>query len=86
MAYDVQEKAYRLWVFDSRGNFPRGPATGQWNEESETMTFAMDFGNGVTGTMKLHFVSKDANRWTLVAKDQDGKVLLDMEGKTTRKK
>jgi len=85
MTYDAEKKVYRQWYFDSKGIIPRGEELGKWDEATKTLTWTGRLGNGITKTGVTRFIDKDTNEWTVVFKDSDGKVLLDMEGKAKRK-
>lgn len=81
--YDPEQKKYRLWNFDSQGRLLE--ATGQWDQGSKTMTWKADLGNGITGVNIVRF-NGDTIAWKLAAKNENGKVFLDIEGKFTRRK
>src|SRR5205807_2357052 len=86
MTYDPDARAYRSWYYDAGGSMPRGSAKGEWNAQSKTITWADtdDAGNKTIGTHKI--VDKDHSEWTMVVKNRDGKVVLDLSGKCTRRK
>lgn len=81
--WDAQKKAYRYWYFDSEGL--SSEATGVWDEKKRTLTWTSPLEGGATTTV-WKFVDKDTFEWVLVSKDKAGKVLLDMSGKSKRKK
>lgn len=82
--YDPQKKQYRGWVFDSTGT--AASSTGQWDEDAKTMIWKGDLGIGITATNTVCFVGSDVIEWRLVAKNDKGKVFMDMEGKFSRRK
>jgi hypothetical protein len=86
LGYDPDAKAYRSWYFDAAGAMPRGSQGGTWDAKSKTLTWtgADDAGNKTAGTHKV--IDKDHHEWTLVVTNRDGKVLLDLSGKCTRRK
>ena len=81
--YDKEQQAYRQWFFDSKGSTLE--STGKWDEGSSTLTLKNET-RGITGVYSMHFVDKDTVQWSVVSKDQQGKVYLDLHGKTTRQK
>lgn len=86
MSYDEHAKVYRSWYFDAGGNMPRSMLAGTWDEKTRTLTFhdKDDAGHTTVGTHT--FVDKDHREWTVVTKNADGKVMLDMAGKCVRRK
>ena len=85
MTYDPQRKEYRQWYFDKDNLAPQA-YRGKWDEATQTFTFTGTLADGIRSTSQQRFVDKDTFTWTLLAKDQTGKVVLDMEGKCVRKK
>jgi hypothetical protein len=82
--YDAQKKAYRFWLFDSKGTTLE--LTGQWDDASKTFSWKGDVGNGITTSGPMRFLDDDTIEWQAIAKDKDGKVYHQMEGKLKRKK
>jgi hypothetical protein len=84
--YDAEAKAYRSWYFDSEGTSPRTIAKGTWDEKTRTLTVndTDAAGNKTHSTHKL--IDKDHSEWKLVVTSPTGTVLLDMNGKCTRRK
>jgi hypothetical protein len=80
--YDPQRQVYRSWFFDSLGT--RTSHEGRWDEETSTMHWKADLGDGKTSEATHHFIDKDTYEWTLVVKDKAGKVYADARGKHTR--
>ena len=81
--YDKERQAYRQWFFNSNGATLE--STGKWDEASSTLTLTNET-RGITGVFSTHFVDKDTLEWSVVSKDQQGKVYLDLHGETTRQK
>jgi hypothetical protein len=84
--YDIEGKTYRSWYFDSNGNFPRVEVIGQWDEGGKTGTYKSLDANQVAGTMTLRLVTADRLEWHGIWRDRDGKTLMEIEGKLTRRK
>lgn len=85
LTFDPATKEYRTWYFDSGGGIPRGDMHGTWDERTRTMTWKStdEFGNKTVGKTRL--VDRDHHEWTVVMTDPNGKVLLDLQAKNTRK-
>jgi len=81
--YDKEQQVYRHWFFDSNGSTVED--VGKWDEDSSTLTLKNET-RGITGVSSFHFVDEDTVQWSVVSKDQQGKVYLDLHGKTTRQK
>lgn len=85
MTFDPHKKTYRSWWFDSTGYAVE--STGQWEEDSKTLVMkAVDANTGIQSVITTRVIDKDNYQWTGVWKDKEGKVLLDMESKVTRRK
>lgn len=83
--YDSQAEVFRSWYFDSNGNHPRGETTGQWDEESKTMTYKSTDPKQVTGIMTLRFVSPDRIDWHRVWREKDGRIVMEIDGRLIRR-
>ena len=85
VTYDSATKEYRNWYF-SAGVFPRGINRGTWDEKGKTLTWMAtdEFGNKSVG--KTKFIDDDTFEWTVVTSDPQGKVVLDLQAKNTRRK
>jgi hypothetical protein len=59
---------------------------GAWDEKTRTMTWSGtdEFGNKTIGKTKV--IDKDTHEWNVVTTDPNGKVLVDIQGKNTRRK
>jgi hypothetical protein len=84
--YDPVTKEYRSWYFDSTGGIPRGIWKGTWDEAAKTMSWSGtdEFGNKLAGTTK--FIDDDTHEGTVQTTNSQGKVVLDLTVKTTRRK
>jgi hypothetical protein len=85
MTFDRKRKAYRHWHFDSQGNFPNGDSFGTWNETAQTLHFEATEDNHVHIVIDLTLTGNDFVKLSGTWKDKDGRILLDMEGTSTRK-
>src|SRR5215207_5273144 len=86
VSYDPATKGYRTWYFDSAGGQPRGSVRGTWDDATRTMTWTGtdEAGNKTVG--KSRIIDRDNHDWTFVTTDPQGKVVLDLAGKNTRRK
>ena len=84
VGYDEKKKTYRDWFFASDGTAMQ--STGTWNSKTRTMTWTSDMGDGVTAVGTLRFIGEDQQEWAAVARDKNGKVVLDVGGKRSRVK
>lgn len=83
--YDPEADVYRLWYFDSAGSFPRGESLGR-RKGDDTIEWTMDMGDGVRAKANWTFHGDDRLEWSLIARNAEGTVMLDMSGSTARKK
>jgi hypothetical protein len=82
--YDAQKKAYRCWGFDSNGISSEGEGT--WDPKTRTFkwTVKQNFFGGTSTTTST--TAKDGEEtWSIVIKDNSGKVAIDVAGKNTRR-
>ena len=86
MVYDKQAKQFRSWWFNNKGVFPLGETIGKWDAKNETLHFSTDLGNGNKQDLKLVFTNNDRFDWTMIIRNQDGRLMMDVFGHTTRKK
>ena len=86
LLYDKQEKVYRSWHFDNKGVFPRSETTGDYDDKTKTLHARSDLGNGNRLHAKLVFTNKDRIDWTMVIRNDDGRLMMDMVAHLTRKK
>jgi hypothetical protein len=84
--YDRESKTYYTWYFDSAGGQPRGTIRGTWDNKLRTMTWTGtdESGNKTVGKTKI--TDRDHHEWTMVTTDPQGKVVLDIMGKNTRRR
>ncbi len=81
--FELRSGQYQKWAFDSTGG--QSFWVGTWDETSETMTWKyMDFGLGMEGKIVNRFTGADRYETTLVLKDSQGNVLLNIRSKHTR--
>jgi hypothetical protein len=81
--YDPTQKKYRIWRFVGHGC---EELTGSWDEKTNTLTITADAGHGITTKAAFRIIDQDHREYRVVAKDGDGKVYMDIEGKVTRRK
>lgn len=86
MVYDRQSKLYRSWFFNNHGVIPRSETAGTWDEENQTLHLRSDLGNGNRQDLKLVYTNKDRFDWTMVIRNKDGRLMMDVVGHSTRKK
>jgi hypothetical protein len=86
LLYDKQEKVYRSWHFDNTGVFPRSETTGNYDDKTKTLHARSDLGNGNKLHAKLVFTNKERIDWTMVIRNNDGRLMMDVVGHLTRKK
>jgi hypothetical protein len=85
MTYDARKKVYRSWMFFSSGVVRE--LEGQWDAKSRTMTStSCDAQTGGTMTITATFAEDGVERWTIVEKDRDAKVLAEIAGTNTRRR
>ena len=81
--FDAEQQAYRQWMFHpgSCGVESRG----QWDDATNTLTLT-DEGQRITSTATLRFADKDTIQWSHISRDRQGKVYLNIEGKSVRQR
>jgi hypothetical protein len=84
IGFDSVKKEYCAYFFDSSGS-TIGPATGHWDEDSQTLTWRVNPQNDVLFLNKIHFIDNDTSEWRMVASRKDGTVLFEQQGKSLRK-
>ena len=65
---------------------PRAVTKGTWDEKTRTLTFRDTDEAGNKALSHHKFIDKDHSEWTFVITSPTGTVLLDMNGKCTRRK
>lgn len=85
LGYDPADETYLSWYFDAAGSIPRIATSGTWDAETRTLKWSGTdaAGNRSVGTTRI--VDEDHNDWTVITTSPDGKVLLDLTGKCTRR-
>lgn len=84
MTYDVKQKVYRQWHFNSDGF--TGEATGEWDAATNTMTWTARNAPNRTTTNRDRFPTDDVRQWAMTITDQTGKAVFEMSGKHQRRK
>jgi hypothetical protein len=84
MTYDTRKKTYRSWSFFSTG--VASEAEGVWDAKARKMTWtSRDAESGQTTVTTATFGADGSETWSIVAKDRDGKVVNEVNGKNTRR-
>ena len=82
--YDPRKMTYRSWTFDSAGFTEESQGT--WNAESRTMKWIVrDNLSGGSTVSESTFPEEGRETWSVVVKDDDGEIVADVQGKSTRK-
>ncbi len=81
--YDPSQKKYRIWKYTAGG--PPTEYSGQWDEPSQTLTIEENTG-GIVLKATFHLIDADHREYHVIARDGEGKVYLDIDGKVTRRK
>lgn len=84
MTYNPVAKKYFMWFFDSSGAVSE--ADGTWDAENATLTWLSQPDENLTAVNRIRFVDKDNIAWTMLIKDKNNKIYLDLRGKMKRKK
>jgi len=84
--YDPQGGAYRVWHFDSQGNFPRGDYTGKWDENAKTLIYEGTDSRGVAVKSVQRFIGDDRIETQAVWRDKAGSVVMELDKVATRRK
>ena len=82
MTYDQEEKRYRMWTFLSDG--VPSEWSGNWDEQTRTMT-TVRRGGGTVTTTTANFPGGGVEEWTMVVKNGDGGVVAELSGRNTRR-
>jgi hypothetical protein len=86
IAFDPASRSFRFWYFDSHGTFPVAASTGRWDAAAETLRFGSELPDGVSMNSTLRFVDADHAEWGARWTGADGTVLMDIEGRQTRRR
>lgn len=84
--YDPQGGAFRVWHFDSQGNFPRGEYKGKWDENAKTLTYEGTDSNGVAVKSVQRFVSDDRIETHAEWRGKSGGAVMEMDKVALRRK
>lgn len=84
--YDDKERVFRSWYFDSNGAFPRDEMIGRWDARTKTMTYKGIDPTGAATLIVIRLAEPDLVDWNGTWRDKDGKVLMEIKGKSTRRK
>ncbi len=85
MWFDAMTKNYRFVIYDSSGMAIELPPP-KWDADKQTMTWESSLFAPVSYEGYNTFINPDTIEWKSVLKDWTGKVYLDMEGISIRKK
>lgn len=83
LTYDPNAKVYRA-CFIEEGNAMI--LVGTWDKDTQTMKWASPDGAGTKYTGNNRFIDRDHVEWSMVVTGPDGKVLVELAAKQTRKK
>lgn len=95
MNVETKEESHYLVTYDPNAKRYRGVFVGEknavillgtWNEDSQTMNWVSAEGTPAKHTATHRFIDKDHIEWSMVVTAPDGKVLLDLSAKQTRRK
>ena len=81
LRYEANSKKFQKWIFDTYGGTSFW--TGSWDEKSKAMTWKMEF-SPLKGTITDRFSNSDKCETSVVLKDGEGKLLLDVLTEHTR--
>lgn len=85
MGYDSFKNQYRMVRFTNAGQADE--TVGQWDNESNSFVMKpVSERPGITRTAKYRIIGNDAIESHILAKDQDGKVQMDLTIKSSRRK
>jgi hypothetical protein len=84
IGFDPRKSEYILWYFDAAGTMI-GPARGQWDEKSRTLTWRDSSQEDVLLINKQYFIDKNTVEFNVVG-SKAGNVILEQKGKSTRQK
>lgn len=83
MTYDVKQKLYRQWHFNSDGF--TGEATGVWDAATQTMTWTARNAPNRRTISKDRFPKSDRREFAMTITDLNGKTLFEMSGHHNRR-
>ena len=83
--FDMLTKTYRFVIFDGSGLAVELPLP-VWNEKTQTMKWKSGLLTPVSYTGHAIFKDRDTIQWKSLWKDWKGRVILDLEGTSTRRR
>jgi hypothetical protein len=83
--YDAQAGVYRMWPFDSNGNFPRGEYRGTWDDAAKALTYEGVDSAGVAVESVQRWVSEDRLESHAVWKNKDGNIVMELDKASVRR-
>jgi hypothetical protein len=82
--YDPRKKVYRGWSFDSNGTSEESEGT--WDPKSRTLKMTVKKNAmGGTSVVTSTFPEDGKETWSIVMKNSEGKVVVDVSGTSTRR-
>jgi hypothetical protein len=84
MTWDAQKRQYRHWFFHS--NHPPTESSGEWDEKRPGFAWKISPPPGMTAGITDQWISEKRRDWKYLLNDADGKVLLEVNGTSTRRK
>lgn len=81
--YDLNKQAYRMAFFDGDGNVSEW--LGHWDDVARTLSWTCEIAPGLKADAAWRFTDKDRYEYTLMVKDESGKVYADLSAKLKRK-
>jgi hypothetical protein len=81
--FDTEQRAYRQWMFHPGSCGVE--SKGQWDDATNTLTLT-DEGQRITSVATIWFSDKDTMQWSHISRDRQGKVYLNIEGKSIRQR
>lgn len=84
--YDEPKKCYYTWFFSSLPQWPEAPATGQWDEASQTLNWTGPLADGGSLAAQHRFINDDAIVCSVLVKDNAGDRIFQAEYRLARTK
>jgi len=82
--YDPQKKKFVAWTFHSSGYTET--ATGEWDEKAKAFNWMADLPQYQwTTETRSAFPKEGYEEWSIVTKNRQGKVIIDLKGKAMRR-
>lgn len=84
MTYDPMKGVYKTWAFAS--NAPPSISEGSWDARAHTMSSkSQPDANGFVSMVTTDFSEANVESWKVVVKDGEGRTVVEVQGKNTRK-